>query len=307
MPISDPSTTRRPLPAPPRHPARLRHGLVAALLTGLLVSGCGSIRTSVTRDLMKDVSFAAQAHEDLDLVSIALPTYLLFLDGVLAGDPDNEEMLLAAAEGYTAYATLVEATEPARVPLITERARRYGLRALTHHRRAVAGRLTGSFADFDGIEAELRRGDVPYVFWAASAWGSWIAANTSSMAALADLPRVITLMEWVVAQDEGYRNGAAHIFLGVVHAARPPMLGGDLEASRRHFERALELTERRDLMVHVQMARFYARQSFDRELYIELLDEALSTPIDTAPELTLQNAAARRLAAHLKEKTDEYF
>jgi hypothetical protein len=127
------------------------------------------------------------------------------------------------------------------------------------------------------------------------------------MEALADLPRVIHLMRWVLDTDEDFRNGNPHVFLGVYHAALPPALGGDPEQALFHFERALAITADHDLMVRVQMARFYARQIFDRELYVRLLEQVIASPLDTVPELTLQNAIARRLAHRLLADVDVYF
>lgn len=273
----------------------------------VLTSGCGTIRSAATRGLIEDVTAATLAHDDVDLVTEALPTYLLMMDGLLEGDPDDAALLLAAAEAYTSYAVLIEAVDPERAARIAVRARRYGTDALLARRSRVSDALNGPIAEFDRIDQHLRGSDLPYVFWAASAWGAWISTHLDDMAALADLPRVIHLMEWVVAQDESFRDGGAHIFLGVYHAARPAMLGGDLARSRSHFERALELTDGNDLMVHVQMARFYARQAFDRELYVNLLTHVLETSADTRDRFTLQNAAAQRLARNLLQEIDVYF
>ena len=117
----------------------------------------------------------------------------------------------------------------------------------------------------------------------------------------------ILLMEWILERDESYYYASPHVFLGTYRAAVPPMLGGEPERAREHFDRALALTGRRALMVQVQMARYYARQIFDRELYDSLLEEVLSSPIDAIPELTLQNSAAQRLAQTLLLEADEYF
>jgi hypothetical protein len=114
-------------------------------------------------------------------------------------------------------------------------------------------------------------------------------------------------MEWVLEQDETYQDGSPHIFLGVYHAALPPMLGGNPEKARFHFERALELTGEVSAIVFVQMAKFYAVQQFDRELYVSLLERALAIPTGSAPELTLQNEAAHRQARRLLLATDDIF
>ena len=115
-------------------------------------------------------------------------------------------------------------------------------------------------------------------------------------------------MEWVLERDEAYFNGNPHVFLGIYHAALPPTLGGKPDKALAHFKRAEELTGGSSLMVPVQMARFYARRVFDRDLYESLLRRVLEAPGDIGPaELTLQNEVARSMARNLLSKTDEFF
>ena len=287
-----------------RCPARF---LLCVSLVCALASSCGYLRTAALGNLREQVAAASARHDDVDLVSQAVPTFLVLLEGLIESDPDDDGLLLAAAEGYTAYAALVEAEDAPRARRLYRRARDYGWDGLVARRPALAGLREAPFAEFSLLDRHLKEDDLPWVFWTASAWGAWIGTNLESMAALAQLPRVIYLMEWVLERNEGFRGGAPHVFLGVYHAALPPMLGGDPERSRRHFDRAIELSGRKDLMVLVQMARYYARQVFDRQLYEELLEEVLQGPVDDVPELTLQNAAAQRQARLLLDEVDDHF
>ena len=127
------------------------------------------------------------------------------------------------------------------------------------------------------------------------------------MAALADLPKVIDLMHWVIAQDETYQNGSAHLFLGVYHAALPPALGGKPDLANTHFDQALVISGGRQLIFYVLKAKFYARQTFDRALYENLLRKVLDSAPDAHPDYTLQNVAAQKQAEVLIGRVDEYF
>ena len=60
-------------------------------------------------------------------------------------------------------------------------------------------------------------------------------------------------------------------------------------------------------MAYVLMAKYYARQIFDRGLYISLLSKVLELPADQVPELTLQNIAAKKEASKLLEEVDAFF
>ena len=270
------------------------------------LSGCGALRKAATSSLMEDVATATNKHEDPVLIAQATPAYLLMLDGMLEGNPKDTDLLLDAAQAYTSYGALVELSDPERARLMYARGKDYGLRALAHKRR-VAPLLAAPYSQYVEITKSLRSDDVELVFWAASSWGAWISLNIESMAALAELPRVILLMEWVLERDEAMLFGSPHLFLGVYYAALPPMLGGQPDRAREHFDRARELTGGNSSMVYVQMARYYARQVYDRELYVSLLQRALAVPMDAIPALTLQNAAAREMAHKLLEETDAFF
>lgn len=279
--------------------------LLAAVL--LALTGCASqLRAYFAGSLVQDVALATAKYDDLDLAMQAAPTYLLLLEGLLEKQPDNPRLLIAATQGYTSYGVLVESEDPEHARKLYQRAKTCGLRALAQNKR-IAPLLVAPYSQFSQIHQYLKSGDLEKVFWAASSWGAWISLSPDSMAALADLPKVILLMEWVLEQDDTFYYGSAHVFLGMYHAALPPALGGDPEKSRSHFERALEIGQERVLMTYVQMARYYARQVFDQQLYQSLLEKALTLPVDRIPELTLQNVVARALAEKLLEETDEFF
>ena len=288
------------------HRTRACAHLLTALLALVSGAACSTVRLAVVGPLIQDVATATARHDDVALVTQAAPTYLLMLEGLLVDSPDDERLLVAASEAYTSYGTLVEAEDPERALGLYDRARRYARRALAHD-QDVAALLDAPYDQFVAITEQLDHGDLATVFWAASSWGAWISVNTESMAALADLPRVIHLMEWVLERDEAYYFAAPHLFLGMYHASVPPVLGGQPEVARAHFERALELTRGEALMVPLQMARFYARQVFDRGLYERLLRQVLDAPDQGPAELALQNRAARQRAALLLEKADEFF
>lgn len=269
--------------------------------------GCGArLKAAVASAFIEDVAAATARHDDIDLAAQAAPTYLLLLEGLLQDNPDNPRLLTALAEAYVSYGTLVEVEDPERARRLYRRAMTHGLRALAQ-KKALAPLLDAPYAEFSRISERLKAKDAQTVFWAALSWGAWISASTESMAALADLPKVILLMEWVVQQDETLYFGSPHVFLGVYHAALPPAFGGNPEKALYHFDRAMALSHNSALMVYVQKARFYARQIFDRELYESLLRQALDLPGDRVPELALQNAAARKMAKKLLEETDAFF
>jgi hypothetical protein len=105
--------------------------------------------------------------------------------------------------------------------------------------------------------------------------------------------------------DESYEGGVIHLFFGGYYAAKPALFGGKPELSRIHFEKALELSKRRFLLIQTTYAATLARQTGDKELYGRLLQEVLSFPLDSAPEFALSNRIAVKRARRLL--ADDYF
>lgn len=280
---------------------------IALLCAAGMLTGCAArLRLAAGRPLIEDILAATSRQADVTLAVQAAPAYLLALEGLLAGTPRDHQLLVTAARAYTAYGTLIEMDEPTRARALYRRGRDCGLAALSHRDPAID--LTAvTYGAFAAWQKRLRPADLPAVFWTAAAWGSWIALSTDSLAAVAEVPKVVLLMEWVVARDPEYEHGAPHLLLGVYHASLPPALGGNPTLALTHFDRAIELSQGHHLLTYVLKARYYARQVFDRELYVSLLQRALSLPVDAVPELTLQNAAAQRQARVLLEETDAFF
>jgi hypothetical protein len=290
----------------PFSPWRILH-VIAVIFALFLFSGCANrIKSSVTTSLMNDMAVATSKHDDIALVSQSAPTFLLLLEGLLEANPTDSRLLIAAAEAYTSYAALIELDDPDRAKKIYARAKGYGLQALGKKKK-VAPLLNAPFEEFSTITNHLSRNDIKCVFWAASSWGAWISTHLESMDALAQLPKVIVLMEWVIEMDETFQFASPHLFLGVYHAALPPMLGGNPEKSLYHFDRTIELTNGQALMPQVLKAQYYARQIFDRELHDSLLLEVLEQPIGNIPELTLQNEIAKKMAEKLIEGGNDFF
>lgn len=284
---------------------RLRDAALLVLVGILPLPGCQMLASTATTRLAENVSAAVLDQEDAALVRDGAPAYLIAIDGLIEGDPENQTLLLAGARLYSAYASAFVA-EPKRAVRLTLRARGYGQRALCVRRAALCAAARGSFDDFERELATTERSDLPALYGLGSAWASWVQANSSDWNAIADLPKVQALMERVVSLDESYEAGGAHLYLGVLYTLRPASLGGRPEAGRGHFERAIELSGGRNLTAKVLFASQYARLVFDRPLHDRLLREVLAADA-RARGFTLSNTLAQERAGELLASADDYF
>jgi hypothetical protein len=268
----------------------------------LAAGGCASLIGNRAADTL---SAAVLNQDDPVIVESGLPAYLLIVDGLIAEDRDNTDLLAGGAQLYALYGSRFEPNR-GRAVVLTTKARRYGERALClEHEPACRWDQLG----YDPFVAELaalsrRHADALYAY--AVSWLSHLSVTSSDWTAVAELPWVQAAFERLLEIDETYDSGGVHAYLGVLNSLRPPALGGRPEVAKAHFERSIELSAGLDLSTKVEYARRYARMMFDQELHDRLLEEVIAAPTE-APGRTLFNVLAKRDAAELLESSTEYF
>ena len=227
------------------------------------------------------------------------------MDSYASGDNSSGDAKLAAAKLYGAYAGAF-VDDPLRRKTLTSTAFRYartgsckndytwcGLERLDQHA------FTEFMAQVDGQQIEM-------VYAYAVAWLSYIEAHSDDWNAIAELPKPQQMFDFVVEQDEAYDNAGAHLYLAALSLTIPPALGGKPDVGRQHFERAIELTQGRNLVIQLEYARRYARLMFDRDLHHQLLMSVIEA--DPQQEgLTLMNIWAQQQAQNLLDDESEYF
>jgi len=275
------------------------------ILCTVLLSGCSFFISSATVDMTESLSHAILNNNDLATVKAGGPAYLLMVDSMLYRDPNNESLLRAAADIYTAY-TDVFVKDRLRAKKLTDKALDYALRAICVRRSDACSFQQSNFQEFEIIISKLNIKDVPDLFTLGSAWSAWIQAHREDWNAVAEISRVESIMERVVELDEFYNDGAAHLYLGVLATFLPAALGGKPDVGRQHFERALDISKNKNLMVKVLYARHYARLMFDRELHDRLLHEVLKAESDV-PGYALSNTLAQQKARELLNSAKDYF
>jgi hypothetical protein len=273
--------------------------------SALPLAGCSYFVSSATGKMTDNLSAAVLDQDDPATVRDGAPAYLIAVDGMIQGSPRSENLLLAGAQLYGAYAgAFVE--DPVRASRLTLRARRYGERALCERDRPLCEAASASYDEFAALLPETGAKDIPALYGLGSAWAGWVQANSSDWNAIADIPKLQVLMERVVALDDIYDEGGAHLYLGVLYTLRPASLGGQPELGRRHFERAIEISGGRNLLAKVLFASQYARLVFDRPLHDRLLGEVIEAD-PHARGFTLSNVLAQEEAAELLVDGEDYF
>lgn len=278
---------------------------LALMLVLAHLAGCAALMRGASDRLADNLGRAVTDSDDPATVRDGLPAYLLLLDGLLKGDPDNAGLLLAAAELNGAYAGNF-AAQPERAARMSAKALDYARRAVCLERAPLCKVLLGDIPSFQALAGRLDANDLDLAYGLAAAWTGYLQNHREDWEAIADLPKVEALLRRVVELDPGHARGQAFVYLGALNSLRPAAVGGEPERGRAYFERAIELSAGRNLYAKVMMAEFYARLVFDRPLHDGLLTQVLGAdPI--AEGFTLANSLAQERARQLLASADDYF
>jgi len=261
--------------------------------------------SSATNNFAKNLGDSILNQSDPATVKDGLPSYLILLDAMLEGDPNNESLLRAAATLNSSYAGLF-LQDPERQKIQAQKALDYGSQAVCVRNSKACNITAMPFDEFAKVVDSLTEKDIPTYYALGAAWAGWIQANSDNWNAIAQLAQVERIMQRVVALNEAYENGGAHMYLGVLATLIPPGMGGKPDVGREHFERAIALSNGKNLMAKVLFARHYARLVFDRELHDKLIKEVLAAD-PKEPGLTLVNTLAQQQAKQLAASADDYF
>lgn len=280
----------------------------AVLSMSLLLAGCAGIVQKASDRFADNLGKAILDHEDPATVREGLPAYLLLLDSLIVGEPADDPKLagtlLAAAKLNGAYAGNFTGDDKGRAKVLADKAFAYARRATCLKDGALCAALDQDPEAFAAVVAT--RQDAPLLYALAAAWTGSVQANSEDWGAIADLPKIESLLQRVVALDERTDGGQAHVYLGVLNSLRPEAIGGKPEVGRRHFETAFSLSGGRNLYARTLEAEYYARLVFDQELHDRLLNEVVAAD-PRAPGYTLVNTLAQQRARKLLESGKDYF
>jgi hypothetical protein len=294
--------------------------LIAALA---LLSGCKSVALKFAADAAAGTGDNYAKDDDPELVRAAVPFGLKTMEGVLDEKPRHEGLLTALASGFTQYSYAFVQTDAdiadlegrleearagrERARKLYVRGREYGLRGLDVRRDGFGKSLRAGGDQARAALAEAQKGDVPLLYWTASAWVLSIAANKSDMAAIAELPTPIAMMERALALDESWNDGSIHEFFVVYDSTRSAAEGGGPDRAKAHLDRALALSMNKKLGSRVSWAEGVLVQRQDRDEFVRVLQEVLRADPYVVPRFRLGNIIAQRRAKALLAHVDDLF
>jgi predicted anti-sigma-YlaC factor YlaD len=286
----------------------------------VLLAGC-SLKTMAVNSMagmLSESGTTFSSDDDPELIREAVPFTLKLYESLLESVPEHRDLLRATCSVFTQYAyafvqTDAEKIEPEdfeaslamkeRALKLYLRGRAYCIRALELRREGVEQALK---LDPETALAWARPDDVELLYWTGASWGGAIAIGQGRPALVADVPAVRALMARALALDETFQQGAIHAAL-ISLEALPEAMGGSIERARRHFERAVALSNARDPGPYVTFAASVSVATQNRAEFVKLLEQALALDPDDNPETRLAAIIAQQRARRLLDRVDELF
>lgn len=271
----------------------------------LNLSACGQLISNAKQEFAEDLSATILSFDDPETIKKGVPAYLILISSMIRGEPENADLLESGAQLYGAYASGFTDSAESRKNL-ARRAFDYASRAMCIRDQRFCNVKTLSYFEFEKLLASVEKSQAEHLFVFVSSWAGVIEANSSDWNAVAELPKVKAGIQRVLDIDETVNNGNAHLYMAVMESLLPPTLGGKPDLAKKHFDRAIEISQGHNLMAKVLYAEKYARMLFDRKLHDELLQQVIDA--DAGPEdQLLVNTLAKQKAAELLLEADDYF
>ena len=295
--------------------------MLVAGLAWLTACDTAKLAADSTSGLFQRAAPAIEQYWDYETAGAAFPAAIIQLEGIMRVVPDNEVVVMSTIGAYIGYGTgwIEDRVEVADAKDDWEEAEDLRARALMMYERAwdlskhLLRMRDEGFNDalslgpdalqiwLDGVLTKPE--DAPLAFWAGASLGSRINMGMEDMDTVADLPLAKVLLAHSVELDPEWLFMTPMMTLGVLAASEfPPAM----DRAKTIFDEVLEGTERRNLMVQLSMARYYAVNKGDSKLFRDLLTEVLDAG-DVLPEARLTNVLAKRRAERYLNQIEFFF
>ncbi len=300
-----------------------RLGTLVFVVGLFALAGCDTEKLAAdsTAELFGRAAPGIEQHWDYELVGKSFPASIIQLEGLLRVVPDNETIGMSLVAAYIGYGTgwIEDRVEIADLEDEWEEADALRRRALVMYTRAwelskhfLRNRDPGFDAALKGgidtldtwlREVFIEKEDAAILLWSGASLGARINMGMEDMDTVADLPLAKVLLGYSVELDPDFMFMIGQMTMATLAASEFPP---DMDRAKLLFDEVLVKTERRNLMVQMSMARYYAVNVGDDKLFKALLEEVLEAG-DVLPEARLSNTLARRRAARYLDNIELYF
>jgi len=280
------------------------------MAVSLVSTGCSPSKYAVSHvmvPMLDNARDAAYESNDIQTFRDAAPANLFLLEGMIRTDPDVSELRLNAAMLYFSYGfAFIEESDPEYASLLYHKGFTHAYAALAKNKKMPANPDV-TVDEFQTALPELGEKDVPAAVWTAVNWAQYISLHLDQTSALMDIPKVTSLLERVTELDPHYFEGLPYAMTGALHSFKPPMMGGDPEASSENFGKAFGIAGDSFLLSQYLYARYYCYRIQDAALFDKTLNSVLMAVPPEPDPYQLLNLIAKEKSGSLLEESDELF
>jgi len=294
----------------------LKFALIVILLS---MTGCSKIILKKMADGLSGESKGSAFTRDNDpqLMADALPLALKLYETILEKNPKHAGIHGSTASAFCSYSyafiNFPADTLPSeqsdtkfqmhqRAKKMYLRAREYGMMGLEINH---PGFREAFKTNTDSALAMMTSKDCKLLYWTGLSWMGAFNTDKFDMKLALSVPKAIKIMKKVEQLDPNYGTGSIDEFLISFYGAMPTSMGGDVAKAKVHFDRAVELTEENSAGPYIAYASAVAIPSQNRELFEELISQALEIkPEDDKDNLlfrTIQNQKAQWYMNHIED------
>jgi len=265
-------------------------------------TSCGSMFDKFTSSLF--------SQRDVKLIGNGAPAYLLLIEGLISAVPKNRGYLQIGIQTFSAYSEAF-VDDPIRKKIFSEKCKDWGKRLLMTYPQFANFEKSKDIEKknraFDSFLKNIKKRDVPYVFWASYSWIMWIMDNLDSVEALMDLGIVKQIIDRVYVVDGDFYYSAPHLFYAIFYAAFPKEIGGNIDKAKNEFDYVIEKNGDKLLMAKMSYAIFYLKPQNQKEEFKKVLKEILNYDLDLYPDNRLLNLITQDEANKLLNDIDNLF
>jgi predicted anti-sigma-YlaC factor YlaD len=159
----------------------------------------------------------------------------------------------------------------------------------------------------DSALAQTTISDTTLLYWTGAAWMGAFTADKFDMALAVDMGKPVAFMQRLLNLNESYGQGSVHEFFISYYGSMPVSMGGSEEKSRKHFDRAIELSKGLKAGPYVSLATSVCvSRQYDAE-FKSLLQKALAVNTDASVENRLANIISQNKAGWLLDNIGNFF
>lgn len=256
---------------------------------------------------------------DPELIGDALPFAIKMYEALLAQNPDHEGLMLMTGSLFVMYANAF-VQGPADMLPQGEYVKREEerLRAKNLYLRGSVILEDGLEKKYPGITAarddqfekklsDLKKEDVPVIYWYVAANLSAYAINPMDLALGLRLPQLKMLIDRAYELDPDFNSGALDDFYVLFYSSVPESMGGNKALAEEHFVKAVEKSKGLSAGPYVSIAGSICVSSQDYPRFKDSLNKALVIDVDADPDNRLVNIISQRKARYLLSMAPRLF